>query len=794
MAIRRHRANPGFTVTVAIALAIASATAVGPGARVARAACAPPAGHSATLLAGGRVLVTVSTEAQLTDWAQIYDPAADHWTPTAIQRDGIVVATLLADGRVLLTGDQCDRFGPQIYDPRTDAVSTAGVMAVPNSGGYTTTLLHSGKVLFSGGSGGPIDVNAHPENFAQLYDPATNGWSFATPTLAQRFNPQSLLLADGRVLVAGGSSASSGPLPFFTGTEIYDPATGAWSSGGEIATNGYGSAALAALGNGKAVAAGGGEAGRPTTSTELLDPSARTWSPTGPMTYARSGAMAMTLADGSALVLGGQGISGAQPTTAERFDPATGKWAVLRGAFKSGSMDESAIPLKDGRVFVAAWPDLVFGQWSTAAAQVFDPMAASSPSPSSSPTIGAWSSLPDAVGPFGNYSPYGGAFSSSATATALTDGRVLLIGTSADNQFHSAPSTHGVAAAIYDPTSGQSHLLSAPASISPVESTATLLRSGKVLVVGEGAYLYDPTSDTWTAAGSVLMKRFGHMATMSADGRVLVAGGLAPPQGDGGDVRLTSSEIYDPASNRWSAAADIAVTLGDSGNTGTLLRDGSVLLVSGYSTLAALYDPKSNRWSPTIPLSEPPQVPHTATLLAHGKVLVLGGCAQRTGFGCSRFAVPQLFDPAKNAWSPAAPMPHVRESFSATLLRDGLVFVAGGYGPQWVVASADLYDPTSNSWASAPDMQVARAGPTATLLRSGSVLVVGGSFLGNMSSAELYRPPGAQASAPANASSGLPVGLSVLILSGAALLAALLFLVAARRRRKHMNRIGGRAN
>lgn len=203
----------------------------------------------------------------------------------------------------------------------------------------------------------------------------------------------------------------------------------------------------------------------------------------------------------------------------------------------------------------------------------------------------------------------------------------------------------------------------------------------------------------------------------------------------------------------------MAVTLGDSGNTSTLLRDGRILVVSGYNAVAALYDPQSNRWSPTNSLSEPLQVPHTANLLTNGKVLVLGGCAQRPGFGCSRYAVPQLFDPAKNTWSPAAPMPRGREAYSATVLPDGLVLVAGGYGPQWVVASADLYDPVTDSWAAAADMQVARAGATATLLKNGSVLVIGGSFLGNLSSAELYRPPpGGQASSSSNTSSGWPVG------------------------------------
>src|ERR1700676_452093 len=129
----------------AFALVIASEVVLGSGGLVARAACAPPAGHSAVRLADGRVLITVSTEAQLTNWAQIYDPATDHWTPTAINRDGGVVATVLADGRVLLTAGQCDRAGPQIYDPRSNMVSAAGAMAVPNAGGYTSALLRSGK-------------------------------------------------------------------------------------------------------------------------------------------------------------------------------------------------------------------------------------------------------------------------------------------------------------------------------------------------------------------------------------------------------------------------------------------------------------------------------------------------------------------------------------------------------------------------------------------------------------------------------------------------------------------------
>lgn len=769
-----------------VALVIAGEVVLGPGGLVARAACAPPAGHSATLLADGRVLVTVSTEAQLTNLAEIYDPATDRWTPAAIQRDGGVAATLLADGRVLLTGADCDRYGPQLYDPRTDTVSPAGAMPVPNGGGYTTAVLRSGKVLLAGGYGGPRDINLQPHSVAQLYDPATNMWSLAAPPLTIRFNAQSVVLGDGRVIVAGGLASGTGPLPFLTSAEIYDPVANAWSPAGEISANGYESAALAALGNGMALAAGGGADGKPTSSAELFDPSARTWLTTGSLTESRSGAAAMRLADGSILVVGGQGARGSPLTSAERFDPASHTWTVMPSGLKTAILDESAIPLNDGRVFVSAWPDFVFGHWSTADVEVFDPrVAASSPSPSQSPgAAGAWTSMPDVAGPFGNYSAYGGGFTSTATASALPDGRVLLVGTGPNSEFHPATPTSTVVAAIYDPANGRSRLAASPDSIVAVGSTATLLRSGKLLLVGEGATLYDPASDSWSPVGSVLVKRWGHTATLLSDGRVLVAGGLSTPQANGADLYLASAEIYDPTSNRWSPAADMPVALGDQGNTATLLRDGRVLIVGGDS-VAAFYDPKSNRWSAAAGLIEPSGVPHTATLLPDGKVLVLGGCAERPSLACTRFAEPQLFDPAKNQWSFAGAMPQTREGSSATLLPSGLVLVAGGYGPAWVSASADLYNPAANRWSTTADMQVARAGPLAILLKSGSVLVMGGSFLGNMRSAELYTPPGrSQISASANSSSGLPVGLAVPILSAAAVLAALLYVVGARRRRR----------
>jgi len=113
-----------------------------------------------------------------------------------------------------------------------------------------------------------------------------------------------------------------------------------------------------------------------------------------------------------------------------------------------------------------------------------------------------------------------------------------------------------------------------------------------------------------------------------------------------------------------------------------------------------------------------------------------------------------------------------REAFTATLLANGHVLVAGGHGPESVVTSGELYDPTANRWAMTADMTLARAGHTATLLRNGTVLVIGGFFLGNLRSAELYTPPGAQGSVPAPSTLHSQLaGLNAPLVGGAVLLA-----------------------
>jgi hypothetical protein len=133
-------------------------------------------------------------------------------------------------------------------------------------------------------------------------------------------------------------------------------------------------------------------------------------------------------------------------------------------------------------------------------------------------------------------------------------------------------------AEIYNPASGH---FSSTGTMNAARShnTATLLKNGRVLVVGgvnsagpkaplATAEVFDPTAGTWTVTGSMSTGRSDFTSTLLDDGRVLVAGG--------GD---NSAEIYDPATGIFYPAS--FMTLPREFQTATLLRDTRVLMAGG---------------------------------------------------------------------------------------------------------------------------------------------------------------------------------------------------------------------
>ena len=308
--------------------------------------------------------------------------------------------------------------------------------------------------------------------------------------------------------------------------------------------------------------------------------------------------------------------------------------------------------------------------------------------------------------------------------------------------------------ALSIPASGPTETWSKVASLvtGRVKHTATLLRNGNVLIVGgldrannalASTEIYNPTTNRWTSAGSLRTARLDHTATLLSSGKVLVAGGLHGPFPAGS---LASAELYDPTTNAWSAAAPMLASR--RGHTATLLADGRVLVVGGLSLIlreggyfpsqpafAEIYDPQANHWSTTAAIAFS-RYGQTATRLADGRVLVAGGRGDAAILKST-----EIYGATEDRWISAAPMGAARSGHVATLLRNGDVLVAGGVGEEpnfrpVTVTSGEIYDARTNLWvtvASMADVDVVNA---ATLLHNGRVLVVGS----GQSQPELYDP------------------------------------------------------
>lgn len=296
----------------------------------------------------------------------------------------------------------------------------------------------------------------------------------------------------------------------------------------------------------------------------------------------------------------------------------------------------------------------------------------------------------------------------------------------------------------------------APMAMARSLHTATLLQSGKVLVVGGesdggnpilNAELYDPVANSWSFAGSLTNARKRHTATLLPDGTVLVTGGL------GDSATLSSAELYDPVANGWSTTSAMSTPRQD--HTATLLPNGKVLIaggdkqvsVSGAPTITALnsseiYDPSSSGWTPAPNLAKA-HFYHSAALLTNGKVLVVSGFAT-TLPAATTTTNAELYDYIANAWTPGGTLATGRAQSIAVPISFGRVLVAGGINGTNRLASAELYDSELNTWSAMSALITARNLHTATLLNTGQVLIAAG-FNGTdaLASAELYDPVGA---------------------------------------------------
>ncbi len=222
---------------------------------------------AATLLADGRVLMTGGGLGGSRS-SETYDPATGEWT----QGEDMVVgrrehtATLLADGRVLIAGGIvcCDSTGEEysaaaeLYDPSTGRFQLTDHLTLRRAL-HRATLLQDGRVLISGGFGGGDPAEGDGTLAAsEVFDPTTGKFSALGSFQVARGDHSAVLLTDGRVLAVGGFPSMDQFNVSVPQTELFNPSTGQWAPGPRLDPAGR-NATVTLLGNGRVLLFGGAD-------------------------------------------------------------------------------------------------------------------------------------------------------------------------------------------------------------------------------------------------------------------------------------------------------------------------------------------------------------------------------------------------------------------------------------------------------------------------------------------------------------------------------------------------------
>ena len=129
------------------------------------------------------------------------------------------------------------------------------------------------------------------------------------------------------------------------------------------------------------------------------------------------------------------------------------------------------------------------------------------------------------------------------------------------------------------------------------------------------------------------------------------------------------------------------------------MLNGKIFVIAGFdgagepSNSVFVYDPASDRWSSAAQL--PIGNHHPGAVVARGTLFAFGGLSNRM------FA----YDPARDAWVDVAPSRFRHGDTPAVGVLDDRIYVAGGTGAGMIGNELESYDPPTNTWATLAPMR-----------------------------------------------------------------------------------------
>lgn len=269
------------------------------------------------------------------------------------------------------------------------------------------------------------------------------------------------------------------------------------------------------------------------------------------------------------------------------------------------------------------------------------------------------------------------------------------------------------------------------------------LPDGRILVAGgiadpnnvtqtilDSAELYDPNTGTFTPAGTMASARYGAMAQLLPNGKVLIAGGFGP------SGLLAEAELFDPSVagvaggvSPWQATGAMATAR--SGASIALTNSGEVVVAGGTGDgpqvlqSSEIYDPQSGAWTAGARLQRAATYASALAMQDGAQIVIPGG---RDNQGNVSALAQVATDPAVKWTNLRLSSNGVRAQYGSFIVSPTEALIFGGINGAFTsLGSIDRYDATTSTWTAFPgQLVVPRSLPLVAPLDGNGILIAGG--------------------------------------------------------------------